>query len=329
MNRIPSRFTLALAASTAAVALIAGPAAAQSVDIPCSTARIIVPFAAGGHSDITARIFEAALNAQGIEPPVQVVNVTGQAGNAGAKEALAAAPDGCTLLFTHQSLVSAYLTGRVDFTWDDFATVANLTTTPVIMGASPQAPFDDLAGLQAYARENPDTVLTGVTLGSTSHFSVAEVATNLDVQLRYISYDGTPERMQAMLGNIIQLGELTEVTALQYVSTGELKGLAILGESRSPRLPDLPTAVEQGFDVIVGNTLGIVAPAGTPPEVIAHYESALRAATENPDVISQVESKGSYIQFQTAEEYAAWWQETFDSWKAVAEFVGIYAPAEG
>ncbi len=328
MSSIPTRIALLLSASAAIALASAAPAQAQDLDIPCSTARLIVPFAAGGHSDINARIVEQAMNAQGIQPAIQVVNVTGQSGNAGAKEALNAAPDGCTLLFTHQSIVSAYLTGRVDFTWSDFEPVGNFSTTPVIIGAASEAPFNDLASLEAYATANPDTVLAGVTLGSTSHFSVAGVATLLNIRLRYVSYDATPERVQALLGNVIHLGELTEGTARQYVNTGELQALAILADERSPRLPEVPTAKELGYDFSLGNSLGIVMPAGTPPEIVAHYEEALRAATEDPEVRAQVENIGSYVDFMDSETYAAWWADTFESWKQMAEFVGIYQPQE-
>lgn len=324
----PIHRSLRLAAATLAlpaVLVIAGTQVSHALDLPCSSARLIVPFGAGGHSDINARILADAVNALGAEPQWQVVNIAGQAGNRGSGEALAADPDGCTLFMTHQSIVSAYLTGRVDYTWSDYTPVAAFTTTPVIIGASADAPFSDLAGLEAYAKEHPDEVLTGVTLGSTSHFSVAEMATRMDVELKYVSYDGTPERMQALLSGVIQLGELTEGTAQQYLSSGELKGLAILGEARSPRLEDLPTAIEQGYDVTVGNTLGVVAPKGTPDDVVAYYADLIEQATSDPEVAALAEGRGSYVTYMDPAAYADWWSRANESWTEVAKFVGIYA----
>lgn len=305
-----------------ATLLVATPVLAE--DFACSTARIVVPFDAGGHSDITARIFETAMNAQGINPPVQVVNISGQSGNVGAKEVVGAAPDGCTLLFTHQSLVSAYLTGRVDFTWSDFEPVARLTTSPVIVSASAEAPFKDLKSLTEYALANPNTVLTGVSLGSTSHFALGTLAEGLGVTFKYVSYDGAAERVAALLGNVIQVTEMTQSSAAQYISSGEMTGLAILSEERSEGLPELQTAVEQGFDVISGNTLGVVLPKGTPASIVEHYEAALRAAVEDPQVQEAVAGRGSVMDFAGAADYAAWWNETFDGWKAVAEVMGVY-----
>jgi tripartite-type tricarboxylate transporter receptor subunit TctC len=324
--KLTARNAAAKAAIVASTALIvglgAGPAAAA--DIPCGTARLVVNFGAGGHSDISARIFANAWNEAGLSPTMQVVNITGQAGNRGAREALESDADGCTLFMGHQSVLSAYLTGRTDFTWSDYTPVALLTTTPPIMGAHPDAPFDNLAELQEYAQANPGEVLTGVSLGSSSHFTLAEMGTELDIELRYISYDGTPERMQALLGNVIQLGELTEGVAQQYISAGELKGLAIFGHQRSERLPEVPTAVEQGFNLTTGNSIGWLMPGGVSQEIVDHYVAGLTQLVEDPAVVEQVEARGSVIDFKPDAEYRDWWQGAYEQWREIAIAADIY-----
>ena len=119
-----------LALATAAVALSAAPPA-SAVELPCRTAKLIVPWGAGGGTDVIFRIFTEAVNKAGADPQLQVVNIGGQGGNKGAKEAVKAKPDGCTLFAIHQSAITSYFNGRVDFTWDAFDPVVLLTRTPV------------------------------------------------------------------------------------------------------------------------------------------------------------------------------------------------------
>ena len=109
------------AAAAAAIGVVLGqPTEAKAVDFSCSTAKLIVPWGAGGGTDVIFRIFENAVNKLGAKPQLQVVNIPGQGGNKGAKEAKRAKPDGCTLFAIHQSALTSYLNGRVDFTWDAF-----------------------------------------------------------------------------------------------------------------------------------------------------------------------------------------------------------------
>ena len=125
-------------AGTALAFAIASPASA--VELPCSTAKLIVPWGAGGDTDIVNRIVAEAVNADGMSPTLQVVNVGGQGGNKGAKEAKESKPDGCTLFAVHQSAITSYFTGRVDFTWDAFEPIALLARTPPIVGANTNTP---------------------------------------------------------------------------------------------------------------------------------------------------------------------------------------------
>ncbi len=153
----------------AAVVAIAGMGSAAAQDIPCDTAKLIVPWAPGGGTHIIFSIFEETINKMD-GPNIQVVTISGQGGNKGAKEALKAKADGCTLFAIHQSAIVSYLAGRVDFTWDAFDMVAQVTSTPEVIGASADAPWTDFNEMIADAKANPDTIPLGATLGSTSQF---------------------------------------------------------------------------------------------------------------------------------------------------------------
>ena len=299
---------------------------AQAAQMPCSTARVIVPWPAGGESDIITRVFTDAANKLGAKPHLQVVNVTGQAGNKGTKDALAAPADGCTVFNVHQSIISAYLTGRTDFTWDAFIPIGGITVTAMILGAHPSAPFTDLKTLQAYAKANPDKVLAGASLGSTSHFNLARMQNALGVKFKYVAYDGTRERMTALLSNTIQLGQLSETAAAQYMKSGELKVLGLVYKDKSALVPAMKTAKEQGFDISVGTNRGFMLQKGTPKPVVDYYIDLVKKVAANKDFIRQIEEKGSFIWSVGGNDYAKWWEQEFKDWKADAIAVGLYKP---
>jgi len=308
----------------AAAMLAATAAIPAKAEIPCGTAKLIVPWGAGGGTDVIFRILVEAANKHGASPQIQVVNIGGQGGNKGAKEAVKAKPDGCTLFAIHQSALSSFLTGRVDFTWDAFEPVALMTRTPTIYGANANVPYNSLKELQAYAKEHPNEVLAGGTLGSTSHFAMLELQDAMGVEFKHISYDGTRERMTALLANNIHLGEINLASAKKYIQTGELKALAITTEERNAEIPDVPTAKEQGFDLVIGVDRGIMLPKGASQEVVDYYIDIFSKVANDTDVQAQMTAKGSSMPFTAGADYRAYFEKTFDSWKKIAIKVGMY-----
>ena len=147
---------------------MSGPA--MAADIPCKTAKLIVPWKAGGGTHVLFSIFEKTIQSLDVTPKIKVVTVPGQGGNKGAKEARKAKPDGCTLFAIHQSAITSYLNGRIDFSFEAFDTVALLTSTPDIVGAAGSVPWNTLSELDQAAKAAPGTILTGATFGSTSQF---------------------------------------------------------------------------------------------------------------------------------------------------------------
>jgi len=310
--------------AAAAALAVTATAPAKAADIPCGTAKLIVPWGAGGGTDVIFRIIVESANKHGAKPQIQVVNIGGQGGNKGAKEAVKAKPDGCTLFAIHQSAISSYLTGRVDFTWDAFEPVALMTRTPTIYGANAKVPYNDLKGLQAYAKAHPNEVLAGGTLGSTSHFAMLELQDAMGVEFKHISYDGTRERMTALLANNIQIGEINLAAAKKYIQSGELKALAITTEKRNPEIPDVPTAKEQGFDLVIGVDRGVMLPKGASKDVVDHYIDIFKQVANDPDVQAQMAAKGTSMPFMAGDDYRAYFEKTFTTWEKIAKNVGMY-----
>ena len=312
----------AAVAAFAVAAIPTGPAVA--VELPCSTAKLIVPWSPGGGTDVIFRIIVNAANKAGAEPQLQVVNISGQGGNKGAKEAVKAKPNGCTLFAIHQSAMTSYFTGRVDFSFEAFEPVALLTQSPPIIGAHPGVPYKNVKDLVAAAKAAPGTILTGATMGSTSHFWFLLLEDATGIKLKYVPYDGTRQRMTALLAKNIDLGEINLTSAVKYIQTNELKALGIATETRNSQIPDVPTLREQGIDYVNGTDRGIVAPKGTPREALLYWEGVLKKAMQDPDVISTFDKKGTLIIFKGSDEYGKYIDETFTTWKKIAKSVGAY-----
>ena len=227
---------------------MSGPA--MAADIPCKTAKLIVPWKAGGGTHVLFSIFEKTIQNLDVTPKIMVVTVPGQGGNKGAKEARKAKADGCTLFAIHQSAITSYLNGRIDFSFEAFDTVALLTSTPDILGAAGSAPWNTLAELDQAAKAAPGTILTGATFGSTSQFMWLILEEKTGMKFKYVPFDGTRQRMTALLSDAIQLGTLNVASGRKYLENGDLKAYGIAAEERSKHLPDLPTLQEQGVDLV-------------------------------------------------------------------------------
>jgi tripartite-type tricarboxylate transporter receptor subunit TctC len=311
-----------LAVAALAVSALTVPAAA--VELPCSTAKFIIPWAAGGDTDIIMRGVAEAANRAGAKPQLQVINVGGQGGTKGAKDVKGAAADGCTLLALHDSAITSYLTGRADFTWDAFEPVALIAHTPAIIGVSKEAPFKTLKELIETAKKAPNAINTGATLGSTSHFVFILLEDKAGIRLKYVPYEGTRERMTALLANNIQMGELNIIAARQYLKEGSLRSLGIATEKREPTLPDLPTLKEQGVDLQYAVNRGVVLPKGTKPDVIAYWDGVLAKAAKDPALVKILESQGTDVRYMNSKDYRTFWQKSFADYKTAAVNLGIY-----
>ncbi|MDJ0949154.1 MAG: tripartite tricarboxylate transporter substrate binding protein [Alphaproteobacteria bacterium] len=311
-----------IAAAAALAVVISGPAGAA--DISCSTAKLIVPWKPGGGTDVIFRVIAEAVNKAGAKPQIQVVNIAGQGGNKGAKEAVKAKPDGCTLFAIHQSAMTSYLNGRVDFTWDAFEPVAMVTHTPSIIGANKGVPYEDVAGLVDNAKKNPGKVLAGGTLGSTSHFIFILLEDAAGIKLKHISYDGTRERMTALLAENIQVGEINVTAAQKYIASKELKALGIATAERDPRVSEVKTLKEQGIDLVFGLDRGVMLPKGTPADIVKHHEAALSKAMNDPAVKAALEGKGSSVRYLGSADYRKHLAGSFEELKTAAIKVGLY-----
>jgi tripartite-type tricarboxylate transporter receptor subunit TctC len=316
------RKSILLAAATAALATISAKPVIAA-DLSCNTARLIVPWGAGGGTDVIYRIVANAVNESGAKPRLQVVNIGGQGGNKGAKEARKSKKDGCTLFAIHQSAMTSYFTGRVNFSFEAFEPVALMTRTPGFVGAASNTPWNNLKDLIADAKKRPGKILAGGTLGSTSQFFFLLIEDATGVKFKHVPYDGTRQRMTALLAKNIELGEINLTSARKHIEAGTLKALGYSGPTRK-FLKNIPTMSEQGVKVVYGVERGIVLPGGTSAATVKHWEGVLLKACRDPKVVTALSKKGTVTICQNAAQYGDNIKVTFAKWKGIAKKVGAY-----
>jgi len=280
-----------------------------------------VPWAAGGDTDNIFRPF-APLMQKHVGQPVVIANVGGASGTKGAKEVKDSPNDGYTLLGVHDYIHSTYYTGVADVSYQDFEPVCLVSSTPSVLTASPKTPWNDWKSLFADAKARPGQITVGATLGSTSHFFPALIEKAAGIKFKYVSYEGLAPRMNAILGSHIDLTD-SNMTQKGKVEAGQLKFIAIGTEKRSPEMPNVPTLKELGVNVVYDVNRGLVAPKGTPNDVLARLETACAATVKEPAFADSMKKQATDVRFLDRKAYAAWLKQNDDLNKELAKDLGL------
>lgn len=288
-----------------AVAASAQPGFAQ--DYPERPVEFIVPWSPGGGSDTLMRIVANGLP-EYLGAEVPVINMPGVGGTVGLAEAARRNADGYTISQVHEGLLTATATGITDLTWHDFEPIALMTYSPQYLVTNDDQPFDTFEEFVTYAQENPGELTIGVTLGGVPHLHAAMIAEAYDLDLAFVGYEGTGERIRALVGGNLDLAIGDIASSGQFVENGDLVFLAVGSDERVEQTPDVPTFAEFGADLELAITRGIVAPAGTPEDVQATLESALAELAEDETFIERVNNAGAEVNFRGREGYAEYLQ---------------------
>lgn len=265
--------------------------------------KLIVPWAAGGDTDNIFRPFAPALQKALGGTTVVIANIGGASGTVGAREAKASPPDGYTLYAVHDYIHSTYYTGMSDVNYTDFEPVCLISGTPSVLTASPKTKWNNMKDLVADAKAHPGQISVGATLGSTSHFFPALVEKAAGIKFKYVSYDGLAQRMNSILGGHIDLTD-GNLTQKGKVDAGQLKFIAIATEKRSPEMPTVPTLKELGYNVVYSVSRGLLAPKGTPNDILTKLEAACGQAVKDPAFVASMKSQGTDVPYLDRKGYA-------------------------
>lgn len=283
--------------------------------------KLIVPWAAGGDTDVIYRTF-APLMQKHLGGTIVVANVGGASGTKGAKEAKDSPADGYTIFAVHDSIHSTYYTGVADVNYSDFEPLCLVSATPSIVTASPKTPWGDMKALLADAKARPGQITVGATLGSTSHFFPAMVEKAAGIKFKYVSYEGTAPRMNALLGGHIELAE-SNLTQKGKADAGQLKFLAIASAARHSEIPAVPTLRELGINVEYAVNRGLIAPKGTPADVLGKLRSACGVAAKDPSFAEAMKKHGTIVNYLDERGYAAFLKDNDAQNKDVARELGM------
>ena len=321
------RFALGSIASAVVLgAGLLGGTSALAQAYPTKPVTIIVPFAAGGTTDILARIIGQALTAE-LGQSVVVDNRAGAGGNIGGQAAAKAAPDGHTLFMgtvgTHAINASLYKKMPFDPV-KDFAPLTRVANVPNLLVANPAQPYKSVKDLIAYAKANPGKVNFGSSgNGSSIHLSGELFKSLAKVDMQHVPYKGSAPAVTDLMGNQIGIMFDNMPSAIQHVRSGSLVPLAVTTAKRSPELPNVPTIAEAGvLGYEATSWFGMFAPAGTPAPVLAKLNAAIVKVLGQPDVKKKINEQGAEVYSETPEQFAAFIQTESVKWGKVVKESG-------
>ena len=318
------KFSKPLFTAIAALALLLPPAAGAQT-YPAKPVKLIVPYPPGGPTDIVARVVGQKLSEQTGQQFI-VDNRAGAGGNIGA-EAVARSPaDGYTLLIaTTAHAINMSLFKKMSYnTLKDFAPVAPLTHGPLVIVANPSLQANNVRELVALAKAKPGAInFASSGNGQSTHLSGELFNSMAGVKMTHVPYKGSSPALTDVMGGQASVMFDTMLSAMPFVKSGKLKALAVTSARRSPAAPDLPTVAESGlpgYETLAWN--GVLAPAGTPKDVIAKLNAELKRALELPEVKDKFAAQGFAAAWSTPEAFGMFLQAEVDKWSPVVKASG-------
>jgi tripartite-type tricarboxylate transporter receptor subunit TctC len=321
MPKVAAAVLIALAGT-----MLASSRPAVAADYPARPITLIVPYPAGGGNDVIARLVAAKMSAS-LGQPIVIENRGGAGSTIGTRDVARSTPDGYTLLIATSSLAinpSLYPDAGYD-PKKDFAPIGLMATSANLVLARPSLPVPSISALIALAKQQPGKLNFASTgTGTSTHLAAALFDAMAGVKLTAIPYKGVAPAVTDLVGGQVDLMFCPTASVVGVVRDGRLRALAVTSAKRSPLFPELPTVAEAGLPGYQAELhYGIVAPAGTPPPVIAKLNAALNRALAADDVRSRLAVDGAEALPGTPEAYAADIAAEEAKWSAIIKEAGV------
>jgi tripartite-type tricarboxylate transporter receptor subunit TctC len=299
---------------------------AMAGDYPRRPVTLIVAFTPGGPSDVLARIIGRHME-KVLGQPFVIDNRPGGAGNIAAETVAHAQPDGYTLLMGNNGLLATNQSLFKKLNFDggkDFTPISLIGSQPSVLVVNPSFPATTMAGLIAYAKANPGKLnYASSGFGTAAHLSAELFKAAAAVDLVSVSYKGAAPALQDLIAGHVQVMFATSASVIGFLKAGTLRPLAVTTLKRFSLMPDLPTVAElglPGFDATTWH--GLVAPAGTPRDIIDTLNRATLQTLEDPETLRQLHDIGVEVSGSTPEEFAAYIRSEIPKWAAVVKASG-------
>lgn len=303
-----------------------GLSAAAQAKYPDKPIKILVGFAAGGPTDVIARLIGSRME-KILGQPIIIDNKPGGGSNIASTEAARAKPDGYTLFVgtvANATNMSVYKKLNYD-TERDFIPISQLVSSPSVLVVTNGLPVKNLKELIAYAKANPGKLTFASSgAGGSPHLAGEMLKQRAGIDALHIPYKGAAPAMNDVTGGTVSMGFKTASGVTGAILAGRVRAIAIASNQRLPQLPDVPTLAELGFkDFEVSSWSGLFAPKGTPPEIINTLAKATIEVIKSPDVHKQLEAMGAIPVGSTPEEFKKYVRSEIEKWGVVAKAANI------
>jgi tripartite-type tricarboxylate transporter receptor subunit TctC len=293
---------------------------------PDTAIRLIVPFGAGGITDIIARQLGQELGNQ-LNQTVVIENRAGAGGTIGAQAAAAAAPDGYTVFMgtVGTQIVNPLIMSKVNYDPKNFIPVGMISGSPYVLAARADLGLKDFKGLVEYAKAHPGDLNFGSAgIGSSPHLGLELLKLTSDVDIAHIPFKSGGEAVNAAVGGHGDLAMDAIPVVMPHVKSGKLVALALAAENRSSAAPDVPTSVEVGNEGLrISSWNALFVPAGTPAAAVDTLNAALQKALASPALKDRLEAQGSEVYTGTLDEYQAFITAETQKWESIVKTANI------
>ncbi len=319
---VVKRMTLAM---LLVLASISGAAARNAY--PAKPVRLVVPAAPGGNPDVLARVLGQKLTERFAKPFI-VENVPGAGGIAAAELVTKSAADGHVLMLGDSGGFAVNVALNPDLSYQplrDFAPITALAAVPTVLVVHPSVPASSVTAFIALAKASPGRLTYGSAgPGSIHHLTMAVFAARTGIELLHVPYRGGTALVAAALSGEIHAGWSGIPNVLGPIHAGTLRVLCISTAARSPSLPDLPTAIELGYDGFdIATVIGLQAVAGTPRDIVERLQSAVARALREPDVVERMATLGMALREDGTESYRRFLADDIARYAAAVKAAGV------
>ncbi len=311
-----------------AALLLAAASAPGHAAYPDRLIRLVVPFPAGGPTDVAARLIAQALSSR-LGQPVVVENLVGAGGRIGAKAVAGASPDGYTLLLggTNVNAIIGALYKEIGFDpIASFAPIAAICTDTMALAISPNLSPQSFDQFVQYAKDRPGKLTYGATSGIYTQFAADFFKVKTGTDILFVPYKGGAPAITDLIGGHIDMVFNNKSTLLTHFKAGKLRPLAVTSKTRWPELPDVPTMQELGMTGFPSEVwFGVLAPAGTPSAIVSTLNAAINEGLASREVQTSLGELGLEAKIGTPQDLAAALSEQARDWKAVIDTIGFKA----
>jgi tripartite-type tricarboxylate transporter receptor subunit TctC len=315
---------------TMLLSALAAPCMAQQ--FPTKPITLVVPYAAGGNVDISARVLQAGIG-DALGQPIIIENRPGAGGLIAGDYVARSAPDGHTLFVgSNASILLGPMTmAKPPYQWDKvFAPVSSLAVATNMLLVTPKLPVKTVAELIDHAKKNPGKLTLATSSGaSINHFLGELLKLKTGITWTEVHYRGNAPAINDLIAGHVDVGLMQLTDSRQHIEGGRLRALAVLGPKRAPAVPEVPTIIEAGLPDVQGITFnGLFAPKATPPAVVEKLSAAIRVALEKKTVADKLGELGSDARGSTPEEFTRFLQQESAKWTDVMQKANIKVQGE-